>query len=83
MVSGDVEPCLNQERMGGPNYMLIWARRCHEFVIGAQLLLGATEGTQRETPAGQGDLSRFVSVRGHARKFMQFVPSFILPLRET
>lgn len=48
MVSGDVEPCLNQERMGGPNYMLIWARRCHEFVIGAQLLLGATEEMQRE-----------------------------------
>lgn len=48
MVSGDVKPCLNQERMGGPNYMLIWARQCHEFVIGAHLLLGATEATQRE-----------------------------------
>lgn len=69
MVSGDVEPCLNQERMGGPNYMLIWARRCHEFVIGAQLLLGATEATQRETPAGQGYPSWFVSVRGHTFRY--------------
>ncbi|GAA6105785.1 uncharacterized [Tachysurus ichikawai] len=60
--------------MGGPNEMLIQARQCQEFVIGAQLLLGLWSG---EEAAGRSEPSasvcRFKSRAGTSHSEFTFI----------